>query len=488
MRKFFSLMLALIILLPLMGETEISGRIKMFSSLFLSDNVNGQFFSHESGEFAFKRIELRFQLQGDISEKVSYGARLDTFSSPDAIFSTGNSGYSIYQWSFPEAGSLGSPEKTEPFEINLYEAYIKVSDFLIKNLDLTVGKQRISWGTADKVNVIDNLNPVDFANFLTFDPDYFNERRPQAAFNFEYYIGNQTKLQAVWLISRQYSPLPQGFSYLMAGQRGFYYSVRKEKNTLNNTNFGLRASTVVLNTDVALSWYHGNFHFPVLYGLGPVVFYGDSSISEQQLFFVPTGDTVPVTGYEMYFSYPALDVVGLSFSGEIASVGFWGEIGYYMPEKTEGFLNMGMGPTLSFDLFEKGYFKYVIGADYTIGVGNGVYLNAQFVHGFFDERDYSKEAERLLNLQRGQFFGEIENYIIARAEYKMLGDNLKLSLGGFVEMGEGTSYAFMPSVELRVKDALTIEAGAFSVSGDRNTKFGSFNDDKICFVALKLDF
>lgn len=455
MKRFFGLFMAFFVILPLFAGAELSGRIKLFSSVFLSENKNGEYFSHDAGEFAFKRVEFRLKVQGDVSDNISYSARVDMYSGPDAIF---NSSY------FPEAGTLASPVSEEPFELNLYEAYIKVSDFLIKNLDFTVGKQRISWGTADKVNVVDNLNPIDFANFLTFDPDYFNERRPQTAFNFEYYIGNETKLQAVWLLSRQYSPLPSGFTYLSGGQFGDVV-IDREKALLKNTNFGFRASTVILNTDIALSWYHGNFHLPVFYGF----------------------EALPVVP-RIYYSYPELDVIGASFSGELASVGFWGEVAYYIPGNKKGLFRLGMGPTLDFKLFEAGYFKYVFGFDYTIGVGNGIYINAQYLHGFFDERDYTKEAEQFLGFKKGQFFGEIEDYIIARAEYKMLGDSVKFSLGGFVEFGEGTAYALMPGLEVRVKDALTIEAGTFSVFGDKNTKFGVFKDDKIGFVALKLDF
>lgn len=455
MRKFSGLFIAILMTMPVFAGAELSGKIKLFSSVFLSENQQGEYFSHDAGEFAFKRMEFKLKIQGDVSNSISYSARVDMFSGPDAIFNTNY---------FPESGSLASPVSEEPFELNLYEAYIKVSDFLVKNLDFTVGKQRISWGTADKVSVVDNLNPIDFANFLTFDPDYFNERRPQTAFNFEYYIGNETKLQAVWLLSRQYSPLPAGFTYFSGGQFGDVV-IDKEKALLKNTNFGFRASTVILNTDVALSWYHGNFQLPVFYGLE----------------LLPEAPRI-------YYSYPELDVIGASFSGELASVGFWGEIAYYIPERKKGLSRFGMGPTLDFNLFENGYFKYVLGFDYTIGVGNGIYINAQYLHGFFDERDYSREAEQILGFRKGQFFGELEDYIIARAEYKMLGDSVKFSVGGFIEFGEGTSYSLMPGLEVRVKDALTIETGIFAVFGDKNTKFGAFKDDKIGFVALKLDF
>ncbi len=451
----------------LLSGAEIGGRVKAFTSLFLSRNLRGPYFSHRAGEFFVKRMEIRLKLQGEVSEKISYGVRFDAFAGPDAYFLP-----------FPESAPLGSPAGSEPFELNLYEAYIKVSDFLLENLDFTVGKQRISWGTADKVNVVDNLNPIDFANFLTFDPDYFAERRPQLALNLEYYAGENTKFQAVLLPEKQYSPLPYGFSSLLIPSYSIYQTspeiiIERKENTLKNSNFGLRLSTVVQNTDIGLSWYHGNFHLPVFAGFS----YAAQIMIEQ-----------PVIGPQFRFSYPDLDVIGVDLAGEVFSVGFWAEFAYYMPESLEGQVRVGMGPTVPFRVFEEGYLKYVLGFDYTLGIGNGLYINAQFLHGFFDERDYTKEAERMLNIRKGQFFGEIENYIMARAEYKFASETIKLSLGTLMELGDKTSYALMPGVEFRLKDALSLQAGLFIVGGDRQTKFGAFKDDRTGFVSLKLDF
>ncbi len=451
----------------LLAGAEIGGRVKAFSSLFLSQNLKGPYFSHKSGEFFVKRMEVRLKIQGEVSEKISYGVRFDAFAGPDAYFLP-----------FPESGPLGSPASSEPFELNLYEAYMKVSDFLLENLDLTVGKQRISWGTADKVNVVDNLNPLDFANFLTFDPDYFAERRPQLALNLEYYAGENTKLQAVFLPEKQYSPLPYGFSSLLTPSYSIYMTapeitINRKENTLENSNFGLRFSTVVLNTDVGLSWYHGNFHLPVFAGFS---------------YINPTMEAQPFAVPELKFSYPDLNVLGVDLSGELFSVGFWAEFAYYMPEKVEGEMRVGMGPSVPFRIFEDGYLKYVLGFDYTLGIGNGLYINAQFIHGLFDERDYTGEAEKIFNIRKGQFFGEIENYIMARAEYKLASDTVKLSLGTLVEMGDKTAYAIMPGVEFRLKDALSVQTGLFLVSGDQQTKFGAFKEDKMGFVSVKLDF
>ena len=206
------------------AEVNITGRLKLFSSFFLDKNMAGDYFSHDSGEFAFKRLEARLRLSGYLTDNIGYSLRFDTFSQPDAFFSEN---------SFPQSTQLGTPSQAEPVEFSLYEGFIKVSDFMFKGLDLTVGKQRISWGTADKINVVDNLNPIDFANFFTFDPDYFADRRPQTALNLEFYLSGLTKMQFVWLMARQHAPLPNGFSELVStGLDSSQIEVEKEKPLL----------------------------------------------------------------------------------------------------------------------------------------------------------------------------------------------------------------------------------------------------------------
>jgi len=458
----------LFILSSLYGaDIDFSGRIKLFSSVFLSRNLEGEYFSHEEGEFAYKRLETRLQLGGNLSDNISYFMRFDAFSHPDALFSVDT---------FPQSSILGTPSEAEPFETSLYEGYLKASDFLFQGLDLSVGKQRVQWGTADKVNVVDNLNPVDFANFFTFDPDYFAERRPQTALNLEYYISEVSKLQFVWLLSRQHAPLPAGFSEMISsGANVSQLYVEKDEPLIENTNLGIRFSTVLFNTDLALSYYKGNFPLPVLYGV---------SLGGAE-------------GNDHHYKYPEKNVFGLELSGEIYSIGFWAEGAYVRPEKIKAFVDI---PVFSagqvqfvrqkYPLFAEGYFKYVLGFDYTLGVGNGIYLNAQFLHGFFDERDYSSEYEEIFGYRSGMFFGEIEDYIIARAEYKMLNGDLKIEFGEMIEFADkGTAVSFLPSLEYRALDHLIFQAGAFFVTGgEQNTKFGTFKEDKLFYFTFKINF
>ena len=82
----------------------------------------------------------------------------------------------------------------DPIDIEIREAYLELYGFLFKNLDVKIGRQRISWGTADRLNPTDNLNPYDLEDILDF-----GRHRGSYAINLNYYLTNNISLQAVYI-------------------------------------------------------------------------------------------------------------------------------------------------------------------------------------------------------------------------------------------------------------------------------------------------
>jgi hypothetical protein len=457
-------LLGLALRAPAAGKIDFSGRVKLFASAFLADNAEGRFFAHQAAEFASKRLELRLGLAGNVSERVSYQVRFDAYGYP---------GDWLNGRSFPEAGILGSAVSSEYFELHLYEAQLKVADFLVRGLDLTLGKQRIQWGSADKMNVVDNLNPVDLANFFTFDPDYFAERRPQTALNLEYYAGG-TKLQLVWLMQNPLSPMPLGYTALLQKSYGLQDVTVQTYwgQELAKTGLGLRVSRRLFDIDMALSYVNGNASLPVLRELSAV----DS----------PAG----------VFYYPRLQVLGFDCAGEFGGIGFWAEAALLIPENVDGRVTLpltaGEQPLSvqnEFRLLEPSYWKYVLGLDYNFG--GGFYANLQFLHGFFDEFAFTPEAQKNLGLGQGMFFGSLSNYLLGRLELKTAGERITLQAGGLLEMNaKGSAFALLPEAEFRVADALVIQLGAFwPLSGQAGAcKFAEFKKDSQVFLSVKADF
>lgn len=452
------------------AETPFSGMVKLFSSVYVEDNLSGEYFSHRAGEFGLRRVEVRFSLAGDVAEGVSYALRLDGFAAAGAMSLSGNAGL------FPEAESSAAPLRSEPFDLLLTEASVKVSGFIHKNLDLTVGKQRVFWGTADGMNVVDNLNPVDLANFFTFDPDYFAQRRPQTAVNLEYHLGPASRLQLVWLLEQQVSPLPRGFGALLAGGAGAAAEVHvaSPEPLLGRTNLGLRLATVLGKTDVGLTYYRGSFHLPVL-----------------------TGWSLSADGLDLRYDYPRQQVFGVDLAGEALGLGLWAEAAYIVPENIRGSASMplpvdgGLVDFVStFRIFERGWMRWVLGAEATLSWGSGLHLNVQYLRGFFDESAYSTLAGRAFQRGKGMFFGELGDYLLGRAEYKLLRGDLRLEANVLLEMqGDAAAWVFMPGMEYRASDAFSLRAGTFwTTGGEGGTKFGGFKRDKLVYLAFKAMF
>jgi len=93
----------------------------------------------------------------------------------------------------------------DPYNLEIRELYIQMYGFLFDNLDVTIGRQRIVWGTADKLNPTDNLNPLDLEDILDF-----GRRRGSDAINLNYYFNSDFSLQAVYIPFFQPANLPVG--------------------------------------------------------------------------------------------------------------------------------------------------------------------------------------------------------------------------------------------------------------------------------------
>ncbi|MEO0206574.1 MAG: hypothetical protein ABIL22_07875, partial [candidate division WOR-3 bacterium] len=140
--------------------------------------------------------------------------------------------------------------------------------------------------------------------------------------------------------------------------------------------------------------------------------------------------------------FPKMQIVGLDLAGAIGDIGIWAEGALFLPESINYVIDLsqlGMGVMDSLILDNKPYTKFVIGSDYTFK--NGIYVNLQYVHGFFQERGK-----------------EIEDYILLGLEWKLLEEKLKLMpLAGGFEVKDFSdfknNYAFVYAPEISYKPA-----------------------------------
>ena len=106
--------------------------------------------------------------------------------------------------SLGSTGGLFSTGSTAPVSLDLREAYFELNGFIFPNVDLKIGRQRIAWGTADKLNVTDNVNPLDLS-----DPWDFGQHLGSDGVQLNVYLDG---LQVTALAVAQFTPavLPAG--------------------------------------------------------------------------------------------------------------------------------------------------------------------------------------------------------------------------------------------------------------------------------------
>ena len=390
----------------------------------------------EGPEFnGFAEIEKRMMISDGVSNGDTFGKlRLEAkYDVRDDIFSLISTEVRYYDFPLLEdLPFVDAIESNYPVDVLLWEAYVEISSFLLDELDLKVGKQRIAWGTADKFNPTDNLNPNDLTDFLDFEA-----KVPSLALKAGYYLGDYT-ITGVWVPIFEPALFPSGGTQAFLGQMPDRVEV--PARTPENGMFAIKLSGTAFNLDYSLSYFNGFDDIPVEF---------DNS-----------------EGLEMGF--PEMQVVGFDFAGEFRSVGFWGEVALFFPEE----IKSGQDVILS----NEPYLKYTFGIDYTFE--NNIYLEAQYVHGFFTERGR----------------GNLSNFLLVSIERKFLNDDLTLSLSGgpgakdLDEIKDSYGTSLIPEISYRPYDNLELTMGIYLFEGKSGTLFGNLKDQDQLYFEIRRSF
>jgi len=354
-----------------------------------------------------------------------------------------------------------------PWAVEFKEAYVDFYGLLLENLDVRIGRQRIAWGTADKINPTDNLNPDDLE-----DPLDFGRKLGTNALKATCYVGDYT-LTGVYIpvltpavlpppdwafTSGDALPLPPGMHLREMSDEILLPDRTPQKNSM----VGLKAAKNFFEYDFSLSYFYGRDDFPIAakVDLTPV----DSAAVDLATTLI----------------FPRMQVIGLDMAGAIGDVGVWAEGVMSLPEEVETEVTTpteeGMVTQNIVALKDEAYFKGVIGGDYTFK--NGIYVNGQYIHGFPTER--GREA--------------LEDYFVLALEKKCLNEALKLRLAGFVEVKdfeeveEHYAAALLPEVSYYPFDSTEILLGGYVIEGKRGTAFGNFKKNDELYLKCKVNF
>jgi hypothetical protein len=376
---------------------------------------------------------------------------------------------------FTKSSELYNVGNHEPFDIQLRQAYIKVNGFLSKNLDLKLGRQRIAWGKADKLNPTDNLNPYDFEDLLDF-----GRHRSSDALCLDWWFNSDFYLQGVYIpfykpanlpagifsdVLYQAPILPQGLT--LKGMSDTLIMPRY--NLSESSNAGIKFNGIIKGFDFSFSYVWGRDGLP----------------SSTYNAFVPVDMTGGITIFSR-LSFPRTHIFGFDLAGNIKDIGVWAEVGAFLPEKEIIMTNdlsalYPLSPvpvTIDSVLLKKElYVKYIVGADYHFS--NGSYLNFQYMHGFIHESGRDN----------------LNDYFFINYDMKFFDDKLKIRPigGGFIvsdwkDIKNNYAIVYVPEISYMATEDIEIALSSAIFEGKGTNMFSNFSDNNMLMFKVKYSF
>ena len=363
----------------------------------------------------------------------------------------------------------------DPYNLEIREAYVELYGLLSKNLDVKIGKQRIAWGTADKLNPTDNLNPYDLEDVLDF-----GRHRGSFAVNMNYYLSNNFSIQGVFIPFFQPANMPVGiFGTVFSGTPELppVLSLNEFYDTISMPRYNLGESSTIGGKFKGLV---GGFDFSLSYvwGIDGLPFSTYNTI-------IPI-DLLGGVDIHSELSFIRNHIIGADIAGSIGVVGVWAEGAAFIPENevvmTTDLSALYSQPpgTITQDsvvLNDEVYFKFVVGADYTFG--DGSYLNFQYLHGFVHER--GRDA--------------INDYFMLGYEKKFFNDKLAIIPigGGFIvsdweDINQNYAIIYAPQVKYQATDNAELAIGAYIFSGKGDNAFVNLKDYNMLSFSLRYSF
>lgn len=422
----------------------------------------------------FVSVDRRFGIGGDSVTVANFYNRFR----PELSVSPAEDVYlfaslDIRSYDFPDVKSendLEDPESHFPTDVTLWEGYVQLWSFLTDDLDLRVGKQRIQWGTADKLNPTDQVNGYDLSDLVDF-----TARVPTWAVQAEYYIGGLA-FTAVWSPTVHAPIMPRGGAALFFGGSALGAGdlqidsldlrIQRPSNRISNGFQAVKVAGNVAGADYSLSYMTGYDGVPYLKRV-------DIRAPE-----AATG----AEGTEglLTLGFTRAQTAGADLALEVGGIGVWGEGALVFPRSEEGAVSTTVGATTSEDRFvaldSRTYLRSTIGLDYTFF--GGWYANLQWAHGLFFERGAD----------------DLHDYFVGRVERSLFRGELELALGGSLEFGtwedvtDNLGYGIFPEITYAPADNLELQVGAFLVGGRGSSLFGAWDEADQLYTRVKVSF
>lgn len=363
----------------------------------------------------------------------------------------------------------------DPYQFEIREAYIRINNFPGKKFDLTLGRQHINWGTADKLNPTNNLNPYDLEDILDF-----GRQRGTEALSMNYYFNNDFSVQVALFPFFRPANMPVGiFSGLLNPKmelpgnlyiKSFSDSlIMPRLNLKENLTGGLRFKGFAAGIDFSLSYalaYDG-LPVPLKNSFERLGFDGATKLRSELIFY-------------------RNHIIGADLATTLGGCGIWAEAAMFIPEKDVIMTNKfaaGLIVPFPFSVDSlyidktKPFARFIVGGDYMFA--DGSYLNLQYLHGFIHERRVK----------------ELNDYFFMRYDRSFFREKLKISplSGGFIvtdwnSLKKNYAIVYIPEVVYMVTPNVETSISSVISDGKGDNLFLGLKDLNMMMVKIKYSF
>lgn len=448
--------------------------ILSFSTLTWAAQVTGEFGSElripTKGDDKFDNtvgsLLLNIDLQEEIGEYGNWKLGLDTRFYDNTLDQLGD-----YIFDINSATANTTDEIDSQLDFKLDEAYATFLSPFELNIDVTVGRQYITYGVGDGVSTL-NLCTPNYALYL--DDLARNQSRALDGLRIKWYPGDY---QVDLFLQSRMTP-----TYLGSSLESVYQTMANGA-IINSTKQGLKAEGLpdqmvaglpvnVVRMDPEPIDYGKDGPGLMMKAVGNIYNF-DLGLNYQRG-YVPTrlitnyepvpeidGDTGMPKQITVYLNekYLFMQKIGLTVTGTVGDTSVWSELTYNIPKEDFFAPELADNNALpeEYRFSDEKYVTGLLGIDYFFK--NGTYVNAQYIYGF--PWEYTKSM--------------LNSYLTFDAYRFFLNDRIKAEAKCAYCLSD-QGWFLSPEISYQLRDGLNLWGKANLLGGDDESFLNNFED------------
>ncbi len=335
------------------------------------------------------------------------------------------------------------------------EAYYRT---FFSGFNLSAGFMKIVWGKGDEIFTFDNINAVDYSDFM--NNSYLDRKKAEAMIKLDVPFGQQGLIEALYTPVFTPDTFPTTGPWVQSDYRAM-------------TAMGITATNMDTENMKTLSHGQGGIH--ITDSLGGVDFgaayeytFLREPVVDMSAFMADPTKKVKVT-------WDRLHLFGIEAAAALGGFNFRGEGAYYLTSDTAG----------TDPLVHNNKVQYLAGFDRNIPIHNmsiNIQDRGEIILGSNGIKDNGTA-----DMEYSDSGSYISNIIAADLRDTFLNDTLTVKMSGAYSAGS-KSYMLAPGIEYTIKDDAAVKIRYTLYRGDSDTLFGEFKDNDMLDVIFQYSF